>query len=121
MHSINIMSELQNLPFTRVLFPHKPSLVSLVAGGRIMIQVIALEACVPEKAEHRDRETDHFRACVVAWLCRGCVGTCSSRVLTLSPAAPKGPQACYGGLWKSQHSETIAALRFGCPLGAGKR
>lgn len=58
--------------------------------------------------KHRDRETDHLRACVVAWLCQGCVGTCSSWVLTLSPAAPEGPKAFYGGLREGRLNEMTA-------------
>lgn len=59
-------------------------------------------------------ETDHLRLCVVARLCQGCVGTCSSRVLTLSPAAPEGPLTCNGGLVKAQRDDgTIRPVCWG--------
>lgn len=66
-----------------------------------MIPVKALKSACGSKGT----ETDRLRLCVVARLCQGCVGTCSSRVLTLSPAAPEGPLTCNGGLVKAQRDD----------------
>lgn len=51
--------------------------------GGMMIPVKALKSACGSTGT----ETDHLRLCVVARLCQGCVGTCSSRVFDTEPSS----------------------------------
>lgn len=86
----------------------------------MMIQIT--EVCVCEEAEQRDRETDHFRARVVAWPCQRRVGTCSGWVLdTEQSGTQRVPSMPWWPVLGSAEWEESSVLRFGCSLWAFKR